>query len=72
MSTKPNILVVDDDFKLRKGLSDVLQARGHIPTTAATGKEALDRVEEEKPVVALIDLKLEDMCGGFFSDRAAA
>ncbi len=34
-----------------------------IPIDASTGKEALDRVKDEMPAVALIDLKLEDMSG---------
>ncbi|MFQ5812272.1 MAG: GAF domain-containing protein [Anaerolineae bacterium] len=63
MNAKRTILIVDDDPKLRRILSDILGARGYAPTAAATGKAALDRVEEEMPVVALIDLKLEDMSG---------
>ena len=63
MSTKSSILVVDDDPNLRKTLFDILKAKAYAPTTAATGKAALDRVEEEMPVVALIDLRLEEMSG---------
>ena len=61
--TKTNILIVDDDPKVRKTLSDILRVRGYAPTAIATGKAALDRIEEETPAVALIDLKLEDMSG---------
>ena len=60
---KKNILIVDDDPRLRKTLSDVFKAKGYTPITAATGKEALDKVREEGPALALIDLKLEDMSG---------
>ena len=62
MNTK-RILIVDDDLNLRKILSDILRVKGYAPVGAATGKQALDRVEEETPAVALIDLKLEDMSG---------
>ncbi len=63
MSTKPSILIVDDDPKLRKTLSDILRAKGYAPIGVATGTAALDKIQEEKPVVALIDLRLEDMSG---------
>jgi len=63
MNAKRTILIVDDDLKVRKTLSDILQTQGYVPIAAATGKAALDRVEEEMPVVALIDLRLEDISG---------
>ena len=63
MNAKRTILIVDDDPKVRKTLSDILRVRGYAPIAAATGKAALDRVEEEVPAVALIDLRLEDMSG---------
>jgi len=63
MSAKRSILIVDDDPKLRKTLSGILRVKGYAPIVAATGKAALDRVEEEVPAVALIDLRLEDISG---------
>jgi len=58
-----SILIVDDDSNIRKTLADVLRANGYAPVAVATGKEALDRIEEKMPAVALIDLRLEDMSG---------
>jgi len=63
MGAKTNILIVDDDPNLRSTLSDILRARGYAPVGVATGKAALDRIEEVMPAVALIDLRLEDMSG---------
>ena len=63
MTEKPGILIVDNDTDLGKTLSDILKAKGYIPFTAATGKQALDMVEKHMPDVALIDLKLKDMSG---------
>ena len=59
----PLILIVDDDPKLRKTLSDILRVKGYGTVAVDTGKAALDRVRGEMPTVALIDLKLEDMSG---------
>ena len=63
MEIKYSILIVDDDPKARKTLSDILKSKGYKPITAATGKEALDRVKEARPAAALVDLRLEDMSG---------
>ena len=63
MDTRHTILIVDDDLHLRKTLSDILRVKGYAPVAVATGQAALDRVEEETPAVALIDLRLEDMSG---------
>jgi len=63
MDNKTTILIVDDDLKFRKTLSDILRAKGYSPLAAAKGKTALSRVKKERPAVALIDLKLPDMDG---------
>ena len=63
MDTKHNVLIIDDDPNLRKTLSDILGAKGYAPVAVATGQAALDRIEEEIPAVALVDLRLEDMSG---------
>lgn len=63
MKTKARILIVDDSAGLRKTLSDILTVKDYDPVAVATGKEALARVGEEPPVVALVDRRLEDMSG---------
>ena len=62
MDTKA-ILIADDDPGVRETLSHILKKKGYMPITAATGKEALDKIKDEMLYVALIDLKLEDMSG---------
>lgn len=63
MDTNRVILVVDDDPNLTKTLSDILKVKGYVPLTASDGKTAIERIRQETPVVALIDMKLPDMSG---------
>jgi signal transduction histidine kinase len=63
MTEKPCILIVDNDAGLRETLSHILKAKGYIPVTAATGKQALAMVEKHMPDVALTDFKLKDISG---------
>ncbi len=64
MNGKQSILIIDDDPGLRKTLSDILKIKGYASIAVDRGKIALEVIEaEQPPVVALIDLKLEDMSG---------
>ena len=63
MDDRPTVLIVDDDVSLSKTLSDILEAKGYSAVTVAEGKVALEQVEEEKPLVAVVDLRLPDMDG---------
>ena len=63
MDEQPVILIVDDEPFLRKSLSDILRTKGYQPLAASQGKTALEEIQRTPPVVALIDLKLEDMSG---------
>lgn len=57
------MLILDDDPRFRKTLSDILRSRGFAPQGAAKGKTALKKIQRQRPSVVLIDLKLEDMDG---------
>jgi len=63
VSAKASILIVDDDPYIRESLSGILRAKGYVPTESATGQAALDSIEKERPAVAVIDLKLDDIPG---------
>jgi len=63
MDNKPTILIVDDDPSLRKTLTDILRVKGFDPIGVDKGREALIRIKDSAPNVALIDLKLDDMDG---------
>ncbi|MGO2132320.1 MAG: sigma 54-interacting transcriptional regulator [Halomonas sp.] len=58
-----HLLLVDDDLSLLKLLGMRLQSRGFRVTTAASGKEALTRLEAERPDLVLSDMRMDEMDG---------
>jgi two-component system NtrC family response regulator len=51
------ILIVDDDVAMRDGLAETLSDLGHVPRTAASGREALTALSAEVDGV-LLDLRM--------------
>lgn len=63
MNTHSSVLIVDDDYNLRKTLSDILKAKGYTSADFADAETALAAVRNEQPAVALVDLQLPDLDG---------
>jgi len=61
------VLVVEDDPDLRALEAELLSSAGYRVTTAADGLEALDRVEEERPALVLLDMRMPRMDGWKFA-----
>jgi signal transduction histidine kinase len=57
------ILVVDDEEKNRKLLSDLLRSKGHKVILAEDGEEALRMTREENPDVILLDVMMPKLNG---------
>ena len=57
------ILIVEDEPDARRILGDILTNRGYEVAGAASGQEALEKVDKEKPDLVLVDTKLPDMDG---------
>ncbi len=60
-----SIIIVDDQRLLREGLQTLLQTEEGLEISAlcANGKEALQAVQEHKPDVVLMDIKMSGMDG---------
>jgi two-component system, OmpR family, response regulator AdeR len=60
---KRRILLVDDEPKIAEVLRAYLEREGYQVLTAATGRQAIDRVVSGSPDLVILDLNLPDMDG---------
>lgn len=63
MKTARTILIVDDDKSILHTFTRILQKKDYKIVTAETGKEAIERAENNKFDLALVDIRLPDMNG---------
>ncbi len=63
MSTKPKILVVDDEPDALEVLGFKLKEAGYAPVFATDGAQALDVVRNERPALIVLDLMLPEVDG---------
>jgi two-component system response regulator (stage 0 sporulation protein F) len=57
------ILVVDDEEHIRLLYSEELSEAGYEVITAADGSHLIERIEEEKPDLVVLDIKMIDYNG---------
>jgi len=57
-SAGPKILVVDDNPQILGMLSARLKKRGYSVVTADDGEQALEKVQEERPVLVVLDVMM--------------
>lgn len=57
------ILIVDDEKNIRALFRDELQEEGYSVDTAASGREALAKIESDRPDLVVLDVRMEDMTG---------
>jgi len=60
---RPTILVIEDDDETRRAVARELHLRGYAVMEAADGRSALQRWEERRPDLVLLDLGLPDADG---------
>jgi PAS domain S-box-containing protein len=63
MDDQPRILIVDDDASFTRTLSDILRTKGLAPIAVDDGERAIQECAEDAPMVAVIDLVLQDSSG---------
>ena len=67
MKTRPLVLVVDDDPDILDAICDILEVERYRVSRARNGAEALQRVDDERPDVILLDLMMPVMDGVTFA-----
>ena len=60
---RANILIVDDDPDILRGLKDRIASMGHEPVTAENGRDAVRLIEEGDFDLVLLDLELPFLSG---------
>jgi len=62
-SERTSVLVIEDEPQIRRLLRTSLGANGFLVLEAPNGRDALGKVQSEKPELILLDLGLPDMDG---------
>src|ERR687892_2932795 len=66
------ILVVDDDPNILDVVSELLDMEGYKVTTAANGAEALAKLDEARPSLVLLDMRMPVLDGWGFARELKA
>ena len=62
-SREVDVVIIDDDESIREGCRQTLEGEGYRVATAANGTHGLGIVEELRPNVVVIDLKMPGISG---------
>ena len=57
------LLIVDDEIDIREFAKSFFKKRGIDVITASGGREALEIIQNEKPDLVLLDVRMEEMTG---------
>ena len=67
-----SVLIVDDDESIRLMIAAVLKRAGLRIDTAASGREAVSRLERHTYAAVVVDLAMPEISGADIVDRIAA
>lgn len=65
MDKVPDILVVDDDPNFIAAMTPILESKGYKVEAACNSKKAMEKIEEIKPDLILLDIMMERLTSGF-------
>jgi DNA-binding response OmpR family regulator len=58
-----NVLIAEDDLHIREGLKDILDAEGYNCVLAENGSIALEKYQQQKPQLILLDIMMPNVDG---------
>lgn len=70
ISTKPKILIVDDDTDYVESTAAILEARGYEAVYAYDEKEGIEKAKAELPQLIIIDLMMNTINAGYYFCQA--
>lgn len=62
---QPKILIVDDDRGIVEAMKIILESKNYEVVTAHSGNEGMERVEDSKPDLIILDVMMSSMTDGF-------
>jgi DNA-binding NtrC family response regulator len=63
MSAKPKVLIVDDEERFRNTMCKLLKVEGFDASTAGSGPQALDELQQKGYDVVILDVRMPEMNG---------
>lgn len=63
MQQQPTVVIVDDDYSARRGLTRLVRAAGFQAVSFASAREFLDSAEREGPGCIVLDVQMPEMTG---------
>jgi twitching motility two-component system response regulator PilH len=57
------VLIVDDAAADRSNLQSIITSAGYVASTAASGRECMERALQDRPDVIFLDILMQDMDG---------
>jgi CheY-like chemotaxis protein len=65
MARGARVLMVDDDQDFLASVRPILESEGHSVIEATSGKQALERLVEEKPDIVIVDIVMATSTDGY-------
>lgn len=59
----PKLLIVDDEIDIREFAKNFFKKRGIDVFTASGGRQAIEIIQHECPLLVLLDVRMEEMSG---------
>ena len=67
MSTRRNVLIIDDDPDFTRAIAGLLTSAGFTVTSAVNGREGLELARKTRPDLILLDVMMDERTEGFFT-----